>query len=304
MINPNTNDVSHWFFKNWAEANVNVIHPTRGLVRWTQHSFHDTLAEAMDVHRFVVVNKFRQAGISTMCVAHGLWEAIWTTDKRIVFLSKTDREARYLSQYMRTMIEHMPDQQFGKVVPVKQNDHEVTFESGSTVNFWGVSYAKAKAVDHLYIDEAAFIPKMEEYWQAFFPCLCNGGKCTVVSTPNGAEGWYYDLMNGAVKGKNSFHPVRLSWRDHPDYNSPEWEAQILENLGPKGFLQEIVGCFLTPQHKEKLMFKTSWDKLDEKEQQVQKVLSEYDLRIKKLEQLEALKIQIIANNPELLRTND
>jgi len=237
------NDVSHWFFKNWAEENIKINHPTKGLIPWKQFSYHDTLAETLDTNDHVIVNKFRQSGISTFCVAHALWETLFNDNKKILFITRTDRCAVELSYIMRKMIENLPE----PIIPVKNNYHEISFQNKSVIRFSSAEYMKSTHVDHLYVDEAAFIRNMDQYWEALYPSIANGGKVTIVSTPNGNYGWFFQVFDWAVNGKNEFKALSLNWRDHPDYNNPSWEEKMINNLGEKGFLQEIAGLFLPPQ---------------------------------------------------------
>src|SRR5690606_38403319 len=98
------------FFDLWSEQNIKITHPTKGLIPWKMYPYMKRITEAIEDSRFVIVNKFRQSGITTMTLAHALWDAIWHTDQKILFLTNYDRCACELSRIMRRMISHLPEQ--------------------------------------------------------------------------------------------------------------------------------------------------------------------------------------------------
>lgn len=65
----------------------------------------------------------------------------------------------------------------------------------------------------IYIDEAAFIAKFPELWQAAVPAITRGdGRATVISTPFGESGLYFDMWKS---GEWSMHDV------------PWWESRFM-----------------------------------------------------------------------------
>jgi phage FluMu gp28-like protein len=65
----------------------------------------------------------------------------------------------------------------------------------------------------IYIDEAAFIPKFSDLWQAAIPAITRGdGRATVISTPFGESGLYFDMWKS---GEWSMHDV------------PWWESRFM-----------------------------------------------------------------------------
>lgn len=269
---------------NWIEENIRISHPKLGLVPFKLHTFQRKVITAIEDEPFVIVNKFRQGGISTTKIAYALWEALHHLDQNIVFLSRTDREARELNRMMRNMIDQLPDQFGEPVKPSICNDHHIRFDDvNSEVHFWKAEARKAKRITHLYIDEAAFIPGMDDYWKCIYPCLSRGSKCTVSSTPNMASGWFWKTFDHALQKKNRFFPIRLHYKDHPEYNNLEFERKMMTALGPKGFIQEMTGCFLLPPEEEQTHFQTSWDELERKEKQIQQMIVEYGKIVAKIE---------------------
>jgi hypothetical protein len=78
---------------------------------------------------------------------------------------------------------------------------------------------------------SAFISQMSDLWTACAPTISTGGKAIALSTPNGAQGWFYQtcmlaeeaqrlkqsgiLLTKEQEGTN-FHMVTLPWHVHPE----------------------------------------------------------------------------------------
>ena len=97
--------------------------------------------------------------------------------------------------------------------------------------------ARSESLSLLILDEAAFIPKIDDIWTASKMTLATGGRCIALSTPNGATGWFHDIWVGAENGVNSFFPIYLHWTLHPDRDQAWRDVQDLD-LGPELAAQE------------------------------------------------------------------
>lgn len=99
------------------------------------------------------------------------------------------------------------------------------------------------AVSFLVVDEAAFVDGMDGIWKALYPVLSTGGSALLLSTPNSAAGFFYDMWQSAVEGTNEFHPVKLPWDVHPDRDL-RWLEKTKANMSEKDFAIEY-GCDFT-----------------------------------------------------------
>ena len=61
-----------------------------------------------------------------------------------------------------------------------------------------------QALSLLALDEAAFIPDMEELWTGIYPTISTGGRCIALSTPNGVGNWFHTTYVDSVSGVNAF----------------------------------------------------------------------------------------------------
>lgn len=223
-----------YFLSNY----VKIAHPKQGIIHYKLYDFQKKMLEAYGKNSYNIVVKFRQAGMSTLSVLYGLWCCMFRLDQRVTAYAKTDREARYLGFIVRQALTHLPEWMTPEMG--KKNDHCFHFtDTGSSIEFWTLQAACGKKSDLCIIDEAAFIQDMDEWWKCLYPTICTGGRCIVNSTPNGKNNWFYRTVKGAEEGTNSFNLIKIHYTEHPEYNNAEWAAKVKENLGPKGWAQEV-----------------------------------------------------------------
>jgi len=69
--------------------------------------------------------------------------------------------------------------------------------------------ARGLAITYLVLDEAAFIPGMEDYWKSMYPVVSAGGNVIVISTVNGLGNWYEQMYTQAKNKKNEVTGVEI-----------------------------------------------------------------------------------------------
>jgi hypothetical protein len=158
-------------------------------------------------------------------------------------LSKTDREAVSAGEIVTHALQLLPP--WMKPQMKLENQHEKSFaDTNSSVWFYTPKAARGKSLTWLFIDEAAFIDKMEVHWAAMYPTVSTGGSVGIISTVNGLGNWYEEQYHEAEMGRNAFRIVEMDYWEHPDYNNPKWVADTKANLGPKRWAQEVLRSFL------------------------------------------------------------
>jgi hypothetical protein len=234
-------------FAYFCQKYIKILHPTKGLIPFMMYKYQDRTIKDYENHRFNIISKFRQGGLTTVSIFYGLWKCMFQLDQQIMALSKTDREATVIGYMVDRAIEHMPTWMKPKK-DGKWNDHLKQFpDTGGALQFYSPEAARGKSVTFLIIDEAAFIPDMDKHWKAMWPVLSTGGSCVLVSTVNGLGNWYEETYTKAKDGKNMFHIIDLDYWEHPDYSkksNPQWVDEQLSQLGEKGFAQEVLRSFL------------------------------------------------------------
>lgn len=226
---------------------VKILHPTKGLIPFVLFKYQTRCVQEYGQFRFNIISKFRQGGLTTVTLLYGLWKCMFELDQQIMTLSKTDREAVSTGMMVDRAVENMPEWLRPKK-DGKWNDHLKQFpDTGGALQFYSPEAARGKSVTFLIIDEAAFIPDMEDHWKAMWPVLSTGGSCVLVSTVNGLGNWYEETYTSAKDGKNKFHIIDLDYWEHPDYSekkNPGWVQEQRQQLGERGFLQEVLRSFL------------------------------------------------------------
>jgi hypothetical protein len=234
-------------FPYFCQKYIKILHPTKGLIPFMLFKYQARCIEEYKEHRFNIISKFRQGGLTTVTLLYGLWKCMFELDQQIMTLSKTDREAVGTGMMVDRAVDHMPLWLKPKK-DGKWNDHLKQFpDTGGALQFYSPEAARGKSVTFLIIDEAAFIPDMEQHWKAMWPVLSTGGSCVLVSTVNGLGNWYEETYTNAKEGKNKFHVIDLDYWEHPDYNqknNPKWVDEQRAQLGERGFLQEVLRSFL------------------------------------------------------------
>lgn len=230
-------------FAYFCHKYVKILHPMRGLLPFVLFKYQRKTISDYESHRFNIISKFRQGGLTTVTLLWGLWRCMFQLDQQIMLISKTDREATDIGMMADRACENFPSWLRPKK-DGKWNDHLKMFtDTGSALKFYSPEAARGKSVTFLIVDEAAFIDDMEKHWKAMWPILSTGGSCTLVSTVNGLGNWYQETYHDAREGRNKFHVIDLDYWEHPDYNNVQWVADQKAQLGEKGFRQEVLREF-------------------------------------------------------------
>jgi hypothetical protein len=231
-------------FPYFCTKYIKILHPKKGLIPFILYKYQREVIENYEQHRFNIIRKFRQGGLTTVTEIWGLWRCLFKLDQQILFMSKTDREAIAAGEIVNTAVKYLPDW-MRPSKDGKWNDHHKQFlDTGCNMRFITPEGARGLAITYLILDEAAFIPDMEKHWKAMYPTISTGGSVIVVSTVNGLGNWYEETYHAAQDKKNDFHIIDLEYTQHPDYNSSKWVKEQKAQLGEKGWQQEVLGSFL------------------------------------------------------------
>lgn len=223
-----------------------IAHPTFGIIPFMPYIYQKRSVGCYNDHRFNILRKFRQGGLTTVSVMWALWRCLFKTGQRIMVVSKTDREAIAAGEIVTNVIDYLPSW----LIPTldKFNEHEKQFKgTNSVLWFYTVEAARGKSITVLIIDEAAFIDKMDDHWKALFPVIATGGQCIVISTVNGRGNWYFEKYQEAEES-GSFNIIELSYWEHPLYNNPTWVRDTKLVIGDSGWEQEVLGSFSSSEN--------------------------------------------------------
>ena len=225
---------------------VRIVHTSRGTVSFDTYPFQDECLKQFLDHRFNVVLKGRQLGMSTLTAAYAVWLALFHKDKKILIIAnKLDIAVNFMKK-VKGILRNLPK---WLILPemVSNNRQSVEFSHGSTIKAIPTSddAGRSEALSLLIVDEAAFVRNFDELWTGLYPTLSTGGRAILISTPNGVGGMYHQIYTDAEAGINEFNAIKLPWDVHPEYDQ-EWFEQQAKNLGSKRRVaQELLCDFVT-----------------------------------------------------------
>ena len=223
---------------------VKIQHPNKGTIPFDLYPFQEKTLKEFDLHRYLLILKSRQLGITTLIAAYALWLSIFNSDKNVLIISIKQEVSKEIITKVRFANEHLPS--WLKVKETTNNHMSLRFENGSQIA--ATSSAKdagrSKALSLLIVDEAAFIDEAESIWTSAYNTLSTGGKAIILSTPNGVGNWFHRMWVNGEKKKNDFHTLRLHWSMHPDRDQ-SWRDEQTKQLGAKGASQECDCDFLS-----------------------------------------------------------
>jgi len=224
-----------YFLNNYAK----ISHPDRGLIPFNTYDFQTELLESFNDHRFNVILKARQLGISTVTAGYVAWLMMFRREKNILVVATKFSTAANLVKKVKALIKNMPD--WIKISDISV-DNRTAFEltNGSQIKASTTSAdaGRSEALSLLVVDEAAHVPELEEMWKALYPTLSTGGRCIALSTPNGVGNWFHQTYVDAEEGRNSFFTTKLPWDRHPDRDK-EWFEKETQNMSRRDIAQEL-----------------------------------------------------------------
>ena len=242
---------------------LKIQHPLRGLIPFATFPFQDDCVKDFNDHRFNIVLKSRQLGLSTLAAAYAVWQACFYKEKNILIIATKLAVAQNFIRKVKTYIKSMPH---WLLIPqiTANNKQQVEFSNGSQIKAVPTSEdaGRSEALSLLIVDEAAFVRNFDELWMGLYPTLSTGGRAILLSTPNGVGGQYHELYVKAERKENEFNAIKLMWDVHPE-RGDDWFQQETKNMSKKQVAQELLcdfsssgDTFLTAETLEKLRILT------------------------------------------------
>jgi hypothetical protein len=216
-----------------------ISHPQRGLISFKTYDFQDDLLKDFNDHRFNVILKARQLGISTVTAAYVVWLMLFHRDKNILVVATKLQTATNLVRKVKKIMKTLPDWMRISEISI---DNRTSFElgNGSQIKASTTSSdaGRSESLSLLVIDEAAHVDGLEDLWTALYPTLSTGGCCIALSTPNGVGNWFHKVCVESENGTNNFRMTKLLWDVHPDRDKI-WYEKETQNMSRRQIAQEL-----------------------------------------------------------------
>jgi hypothetical protein len=224
-----------YFINNYAR----ISHPQHGLIPFNTYPFQTELLQDFNDHRFNVILKARQLGISTITAAYVAWMMLFHKEKNVLVIATQFKTASNLVKKVKAIHKNLP--QWLKIAEISI-DNRTSFEltNGSQIKATSTSAdaGRSEALSLLVIDEAAHIDGLGELWTGLYPTLSTGGRCIALSTPNGVGNWFHQTCVDAEQENNDFFLTTLKWDVHPDRDE-EWFQKETKNMSRRQIAQEL-----------------------------------------------------------------
>ena len=210
-----------------------------GLIPFHLYPFQKKLLEDFEDHRFNVILKARQLGISTITAAYVAWMMMFHREKNVLVIATKFNTAANLVKKVKAIIKNLPSWLSIANVSI---DNRTSFElsNGSQIKASSTSgdAGRSEALSLLVVDEAAHVEGLDELWMGLYPTLSTGGRCIALSTPNGVGNWFHKIYSEAEAQTNDFFPTKLKWDVHPDRNN-QWFEKETRNMSNREIAQEL-----------------------------------------------------------------
>lgn len=224
-----------YFLNNYTK----ISHPLKGLIGFKTYDFQDDLLQSFNDHRFNVILKARQLGISTITAGYIVWMMLFHRDKSVLVMATKFGTAANLVKKVKNIMKNLPP--WIRIAEISV-DNRTSFEltNGSQIKASSTSSdaGRSEALSLLVIDEAAHVEGLEELWMGLYPTLSTGGRCIALSTPNGVGNWFHQTYVDADTGANDFNPTKIMWDAHPDRDQ-EWFENETKNMSRREIAQEL-----------------------------------------------------------------
>ena len=211
-----------------------IRHPERGRILFQPFESQVETVFTWINHRHVLILKARQIGFSTLIATYAFWLTFFYSDRAVLMLSRTEREAIKLLSKSKYGFQFLPQWMKDKGPPMNQTLTKLEFANNSyTESLPSASDpARGESAYLVVVDELAFLPNSEEAWGAIEPVADVGGRIIMMSTANGEGNLFHRLWNEGISGHNRFECLFFPWsangRDQAWYDAksnelPDWQ---------------------------------------------------------------------------------
>ena len=212
--------------------------------------------DLMDTHRKVIACTPRQVGKSVACAVFALKATTMNTKpagvakKTIVgIISATEEQSKKLMGEIRRLIslgdKHVEwctrgrqKSWYSNMIDVSKsasnNKSTITFKNGNQIICLPpTDRVRGYSFSYVFVDEAAFIEDSEIFFESIEPTVSQtGGNIFITSTPNGQQGWFFDLFDPFDELEK--HEYKRLWVHYKDLNLNETiEKNLFDGIEAK-----------------------------------------------------------------------
>ncbi len=206
----------------------------KGFVPFMLFPRQKEIIRSYEKHRFNIVTKPRQAGVSTTTAAYHSIKVAFADEESpeavLIIANKQELAFEFLAK-IKDFLTQLPRWIWGEdYYGSEENEARSIFSTESKKEIKLPNKCRVKAVatskdalrgftpTTLIMDEAAYIDNGKEVFGAALTSLGTGGKATLISTPRGMDELYYKTYEQAKAKKNKFNIIEMKWYEDLRYN--------------------------------------------------------------------------------------
>ena len=214
----------------------------------TLRDYQEEMLKSYCNNRFCCTLSARQCGKTITASIFIMHNTIFNYDKNIGVAANKFQTAVEIMDKIKEMMNYLP---FFMKPGVKVNNQAMmTFDNGCRI----IAQATTKrsfigyTIHTLYLDEFAHVEPhvLDEFYENIMPTVSSmeDSKIIVTSTPNGYNK-FFDIYQGAVDGRNSYHPIRVDWWQVPGRDDA-WKEKMIQDCGGEDeFMRQYGNSFLS-----------------------------------------------------------
>lgn len=185
----------------------------------------------------VIIAKSRQLGISETVCSYLLWRAYTEPGYLAVIFSRTQTDSSLLARRVKRMLES------AGIHTLTDNLRDIELKNGGRLLFKNSSPDCGRGIESvcdIFFDEYAFLTNDREVFSAVIPTqqMVKNSRLIVVSTPNGINNHFYDLLSQDNEknlvdylskldsepyqfwvDNGGWNKILISWKIHPIYGN-------------------------------------------------------------------------------------
>lgn len=225
-------------FDYFCHTFVYIKHPELGRIKFDMFDAQRETVEQWIKNRYSLMLKARQLGFSTLVSVFCLWLAFGYSDRVIIMLSRTERDAIKLLAKAKYAYRFLPEWMKYRGPPMNATQTKMEFANESYIESLPSASdpARGESVYLAVIDELAYLPNSEEAWSSIEPIADVGGRVIALSTANGEGNLFHKLWVGATTKTNRFKAMFYPWSANG--RSQEWYEEKKADLPEWQLAQE------------------------------------------------------------------
>jgi hypothetical protein len=231
----------------------------KGYIPFDLFSYQEDIIKAILEHRFNICLKARQLGITTVIAGFCAWLMYFHKGKNCIVLCTKQETAKNTLRTTKRIIKNLPKwMTLCKIDIDNITSIELSNESRLKAITTSEDAGRSEAASFVFIDECAFVERMNEIWVGMKPTLTAGGRVFLGSTPSGVGSFFHSTYVKAQNNENNFncrfgtyinpedpdeqYNDRLMWWTDPRKNKEWFEKEIFGD-DPRTISQERLCSF-------------------------------------------------------------